>query len=918
MPTNDLTRFISTLAVGLCLLANSIVTLHAAGMAPEAPSNLTGSIIDGAVSLSWDIPQDDDSIQGYNIYINNQYTNTVLTNEFSTVLEPDTLYSFVVVAFDEEPRLFSPSSEALTLPESLVPDDLTIPPSVPAGLTGDVSGTSVMLSWEPSTDDEAVLGYNVYRDNQYFTTVGSPSYTGENEEGVSHSWYVVAFDIRTNFSTRSERITLPDPGPVDTTIAPSVPTALAGSVSTDDGNTDTVSVTWQASTDDQSVAGYNIYRNRQYIATRFTTEYIGEVEAGSSNNFQVVAFDFDGNFSSSSEALTLPDGSGEADPGVPPSVPQGLAGDTTTANGQTQVSLEWEPSSGPVNVVGYNVYRNNQYLTTVFTNAYTDTVASGVAFSYSVVAFDDFGNFSSRSAPLNLLGDSNQPPFFSDLDDQQLTVGEAWELVLRPVDIDGGAAGILVSSQPAGAELIDNGDGSRSLTWTPTTDDVGSYEITITAFDLEDTELRTSQTITLTVGDDDMPVDVPFSLSISQAAYNLQEGNVAGVDIPVTLRRSDAFESPVTLSVSADNEAGISTAFSTDSFDAAQTQTSLNLQLAISVLPIASEQRRFTVTASDGTFEASSSVTVAVTPVARDDVYLLLGQSNMVGLSEEGAKQAFPGGLDELDLRIRQANVQANDIEFYPTPASFTDVGLNFEEPVIVTAEDPLHEPVDESTLSKEGTRIGMSVSFAKAALPATTRNIVLVPAAWSGSGFCNTTDPAVHWNALPTDNPALGNTLLFERALKRIDQVLLDTGGILRGILWHQGESDAEAECAPSYEQNLVTLVSELRSRISEDARGSDARGPLANIPFVAGTMSKGSDERGDLSNFPPDKLIVDSVHRNIANLVPHSEVVLTDDLVPANGFRCGEGSCIHFGADALREMGVRAYDALLRAAGN
>ena len=84
MPTNDLTRFIFKLVVGLCLLANSIVTLHAAGMAPAAPSNLTGSIIDGAVSLSWDIPQDDDSIQGYNIYINNQYTNTVLTNEFST------------------------------------------------------------------------------------------------------------------------------------------------------------------------------------------------------------------------------------------------------------------------------------------------------------------------------------------------------------------------------------------------------------------------------------------------------------------------------------------------------------------------------------------------------------------------------------------------------------------------------------------------------------------------------------------------------------------------------------------------------------------------------------------------------------------------------------------------------------------
>ena len=83
--------------------------------------------------------------------------------------------------------------------------------------------------------------------------------------------------------------------------------------------------------------------------------------------------------------------------------------------------------------------------------------------------------------------------------------------------------------------------------------------------------------------------------------------------------------------------------------------------------------------------------------------------------------------------------------------------------------------------------------------------------------------------------------------------------------------------------------MVSEFESRIIEDMRGSDARGPSANIPFVLGIMSKGVDDRGDFSNFSQAKSVVDSVHRNVASLIPFSEVVLDGDLVPTNGFLCG-----------------------------
>ncbi len=905
--------------IALVLLWLMSLPAFAAGQAPSQPQNLSGDISATTVSLSWEESTDiDDSVQGYNVYRNNAYVDTVFDTVYTGPVELNTLYSFYVVAFDEVPRQYSAASDSLTLPENLVPSDLSIPPTIPSSLSGEIDGSSVTLQWSASTDDEAVLGYNVYQNNQYLTTVSEPSYSGTITAGATTSFYVVAFDTRRNFSDRSPSITLPDRGPVDTTIRPEPPENLAGDVQAGE-STDTVTLTWDEAVDDQAVAGYNIYRNEQYVTTRFSTEYVGQVTAGSRNAFSIVTFDFDGNFSAASSALILPVGPGSSDPGVPPSVPTGLAGVTNTASGQTTVVLSWDPSTSVADIAGYNVYRNNDYLTTVRSTTFTDTVEAGQAFSYSVVAFDNFNNFSSQSERLSLLGSANQPPFFSDLSDQRLRVGELFEQRLNPVDLDGGAAGILTSTLPPGMENIDNRDGTRSLRWTPTSADVGRFDITLTAFDLTDVDLRTSETITLTVTDDGAdPVNAPFTISIAQAAYNLREGDTSGIQIPVTLNRQPDFNGSVTLSVEGENGSDTpltSTSFSNTVLESGEIQSTLNLSLAIDVLPIQASQRRFTIIAREGSAIDTASVTVAVSPVQRDDIYLLIGQSNMVGFSEDGAKQAGAGEPDATDLRIRQLNVTANESSRFASPADFSSASANLAAPLFVPAEDPLHEPVDPNSLSKEGDTIGLGLTFAKQALNGTTRNVVLVPAAWAGTGFCGNTPLDAHWNATTPTDPALGNTLLFDRALSRTNSAIQETGGILRGILWLQGEADRSTECAASYEQNLVNLVEQLRSQIAVDARGSDARGPGASIPFVTGTLSRGSDARGSFDNKEGGTSVVDNVHRSISSLVPYSEVSLHDDLVPSNGFSCGNGSCIHFGSDALREMGARFFDALVRA---
>jgi hypothetical protein len=63
-----------------------------------------------------------------------------------------------------------------------------------------------------------------------------------------------------------------------------------------------------------------------------------------------------------------------------------------------QVALTWQPATDNVAVVGYRMFRNGALLATTTATTWTDQTAStGVAYSYSVVAFDAAGNVSSPS-----------------------------------------------------------------------------------------------------------------------------------------------------------------------------------------------------------------------------------------------------------------------------------------------------------------------------------------------------------------------------------------------------------------------------------------------------------------------------------------------------------------------------------------
>lgn len=407
-----------------------------------------------------------------------------------------------------------------------------------------------------------------------------------------------------------------------------------------------------------------------------------------------------------------------------------------------------------------------------------------------------------------------------------------------------------------------------------------------------------------------------FSLSLSKPEISLAEG-VDAISVDLVVSRVGAHQGEIQLQAWVDGTElpELQTVFSESSLAPAVSDSRLWIQLELGMAPIQPQQRKLVIQASDGQKVSVQSLLLNIRPTSAPDVYLLIGQSNMEGYSEYQAAQKGAGGADQPHPRIRQLNVTGNDFQNFTGPADFENRERNVGWPAIVNAEDPLHVGYEPSIDGKSQDYIGPGLSFAKAALPDTTANIVLVPAAWAGSGFCDHTNgekPYLAWNPFDTGKRELRGNALFKRAVYRTNQALQETGGVLRGILWHQGEADSsDQHCAEAYRQQLQTLARELRSQIQEDARGGAARGAGAPVPFVVGTMSRGRDSRGDYSGFDQWKSLVDTAHRGVEDNIPFSAWVNADDLVPP-AYPCGNGSCIHFGSAAYRELGNRYYQQL------
>jgi chitodextrinase len=177
----------------------------------------------------------------------------------------------------------------------------TIAPAPPTGLiaTG-VFADRVDLSWDPNMEAD-VAGYAIYRGDQQIATTDWAHTTFSDSTVLpltGYSYTVETFDTAGRYSQPT------DPLPV-TTLAldgtpPSIPAGLTiGSVFSNQAD-----LSWEASTDNQGVDGYTVYRDGSPIATLngITTAYLDtSVVPSTTYSYAVDAFDPSGNHSAVSD-----------------------------------------------------------------------------------------------------------------------------------------------------------------------------------------------------------------------------------------------------------------------------------------------------------------------------------------------------------------------------------------------------------------------------------------------------------------------------------------------------------------------------------------------------------------------------------------------------------------------------------------
>jgi hypothetical protein len=227
------------------------------------------------------------------------------------------------------------------------------------------------------------------------------------------------------------------------------------------------------------------------------------------------------------------------------------------------------------------------------------------------------------------------------------------------------------------------------------------------------------------------------------------------------------------------------------------------------------------------------------------NVFLLVGQSNMAGR----------GHLHEV-------------------PALSDPDVLMFREGRWIEAKEPLH--TDRPAIAG----VGLGMSFAMELLTRRAgKPIGLVPCAVGGSQLRQWMPGADFYvNAVSLARGALAD-------------------GTLKGILWHQGESNSEnADDANSYGQRLRQMISRLRVELMAE-----------HVPVITGELGP------FLANYPPCSSFFNIINQQLRGLV---EQVPDYACVSAAGLT-DNGDALHFNSASLREFGRRYADAYVAIAG-
>lgn len=251
-------------------------------------------------------------------------------------------------------------------------------------------------------------------------------------------------------------------------------------------------------------------------------------------------------------------------------------------------------------------------------------------------------------------------------------------------------------------------------------------------------------------------------------------------------------------------------------------RTILSLALYISLIGSAFSQARV-----DTTFE----------------IYILLGQSNMAGR----------GQITE-DFKAQ----------------GHSRVFMLTKDNSWVLAKHPLH--FDKPKAAGVGPGLSFGIDLAKAKPDA---KIGLIPCAVGGTSI-------ERWQPGAFDE--FTQTHPYDDALLRIKTAM--RSGIIKGIIWHQGEANSSDKKSAKYLTQLKTLIARIRKDVGNP-----------ELPFIV----------GELGRYKMRYAQINSQLAKVPGLIPFTELATSENLIH-------KGDSTHFDGPSANELGHRFAEKMLK----
>lgn len=208
-------------------------------------------------------------------------------------------------------------------------------------------------------------------------------------------------------------------------------------------------------------------------------------------------------------------------------------------------------------------------------------------------------------------------------------------------------------------------------------------------------------------------------------------------------------------------------------------------------------------------------------------------------------KETVPSSLD-LYVCIGQSNMAGRATLTPEVMDTLQNVYLLNEKGCFEPAVNPLNR---YSTIRKDMSmqRLGPAYGFAKAMSRQVKRPVGLVVNARGGSSINS-------WLKGSKDG-------YYEETISRI-RVAMQQGGVLKAILWHQGEADCSNPEA--YKQKLISLIRDLREDLG-----------MPDLPVIVGQISQWNWTKREAGTVPFNKMI-----KKVSSFIPNSDWVSSKGL--------------------------------------